>query len=505
VFAAREKNESTHRITIAEVKTGRVRVVAEGTSTERTNVSPFWAQREDWIYFNDFAWSFTDANVMRVRPTGAELENLTPHSGDAVYKLAGVTPKGDQVLVSSDANNGWRNVALIETRSRAIRWITSEPANFGASGFSRDGLIAFTRDLPTETHIFVHDPRDSSTRQLTRFTGMHEPAGRPELFTRPQPSPFSPDGTRLMYVKQSSTAAPELATAKVAGGLEETIVANRLPSELARAVVPATPVWFKSSDGRFTIPALVWIPPNLERNGTHPAVVHIHGGPMDQTRPYLSTYIQVLASQGYLVISPNYRGSTGYDRDFFVANRMDAGGGDLQDVVAAADWLAATGYVNPKKIAVYGASNGAYLTLMAVAKMPERWAAGVALVPFVDFATGYASEVAYLQAVDRALMGDPERDAALWRDRSPLHFANRITAPLMMTASANDPRCPPEQARQMERTIRGKGGIVELTFHDDQAHGAVQTAAYAEENARIVRFMDRHVRDRAVKASPSGK
>src|SRR5205807_5027218 len=90
--------------------------------------------------------------------------------------------------------------------------------------------------------------------------------------------------------------------------------------------------------------------------------------------------IQYLTSHAYLVIAPNYRGSTGFGREYTESLRKDAGRGDLNDLVAAVDYLKTTGYVDPKKIAIMGGSWGGYLTLMALTKTPELWEAGVSLV-----------------------------------------------------------------------------------------------------------------------------
>src|SRR5437016_11606580 len=98
-------------------------------------------------------------------------------------------------------------------------------------------------------------------------------------------------------------------------------------------------------------------------------------------------FVQYVANQGYIVIAPNYRGSTGYGKEFQQANLFDMGGGDLQDVLAAADWIKQSGYVDPKKLILMGGSYGGYMTMMGVTKAPETLAAGVAIVPFVNFFT----------------------------------------------------------------------------------------------------------------------
>ena len=107
------------------------------------------------------------------------------------------------------------------------------------------------------------------------------------------------------------------------------------------------------------------------------------------------------------MIAPNYRGSTGYGKEFEDANRFDMGGGDLEDVISAAEWIKKTGFIDPKKVAVMGGSYGGYLTMMAVTKAPDLWAAGVAIVPFVNWFTEIENEDPALREYDMATMGDP--------------------------------------------------------------------------------------------------
>ncbi len=120
-----------------------------------------------------------------------------------------------------------------------------------------------------------------------------------------------------------------------------------------------------------------------------------------------SRIIQHMVNQGYMVIAPNYRGSTGYGKEFQQANLFDMGGGDLQDVLAAADWIKQTGYLDPKKLVLMGGSYGGYMTMMGVTKAPDVWAAGVPIVPFVNWFTEIANEDPVLQQSDLATMGDP--------------------------------------------------------------------------------------------------
>ena len=108
----------------------------------------------------------------------------------------------------------------------------------------------------------------------------------------------------------------------------------------------------------------------------------------------------------------------------------------------AADLIKQTGFLDPKKIALMGGSYGGYLSMMAVTKAPEVWAAGVPIVPFVNWFTEIENEDPVLQQSDLATMGDPEKNKALFEDRSPINFVDQIKAPLLLLAGGHDPRCP---------------------------------------------------------------
>jgi len=198
----------------------------------------------------------------------------------------------------------------------------------------------------------------------------------------------------------------------------------------------------------------------MQRNGQNAAVVYVHGGPASQAVNSFDRFIQHIVNQGYMVIAPNYRGSTGYGKEFQQANLSDMGGGDLQDVIAAADWIKQTGFLDPKKVALMGRSYGGYLTMMGVTKAPDEWAAGVPIVPFVNWFTEMENEDPVLRQSDLATMGDPVKNKALFEDRSPINFIGNIKAPLLLLAGANDPRCPHSEAQQVADAIKRRGGVV---------------------------------------------
>ena len=227
------------------------------------------------------------------------------------------------------------------------------------------------------------------------------------------------------------------------------------------------------------------------------AIVYPHGGPQWEHVNSWFPSLQYYTSHGYIVIAPNFRGSTGFGREFMESLRKDAGGGDLKDLVAAVDYLKSTGYVDPSRIAITGGSWGGYLTLMALTKYPEIWAAGVSIVPLANWFTAHENEDPVLQKNDEWLMGDPVEDRDLWRDRSPLFFADRIKAPLLLLAGRNDIRCPIKETEQMAEAARKNGVTVEIKIYENEGHGFARRENEIDAIKRAAKFMETHVGQRS--------
>ena len=252
-------------------------------------------------------------------------------------------------------------------------------------------------------------------------------------------------------------------------------------------------VHYPSRDG-LSISAFLYVPYNLKKNRRNPAIVYVHGGPSSQHMNGFHRNVQYLVNNGYLVIAPNYRGSTGYGKDFEERNRFDMGGGDLDDVVEAARFLTGTGYVDNKRIAIMGGSYGGYMTMMGLTKRPKIWAAGVAIVPFVNWFTELEHEDPILREWDLSTMGDPVTNRRLYEDRSPIFFIDNIRGPLLVLAGGNDPRCPKEESDQIVRAIRARGGVVEYKFYEEEGHSFSRLENSIDSFERTVAFLDKHMR-----------
>jgi dipeptidyl aminopeptidase/acylaminoacyl peptidase len=315
--------------------------------------------------------------------------------------------------------------------------------------------------------------------------GVNEPAGGHSAFTT--------DGSRLLYYHNGPTEPCDLWIYTMATGKSHQVTHSLLAGVRPEDMVEPYLVHYPSRDGKWTISAFLYLPFNMARNGQNAAIVYIHGGPASQSMNSFNRFAQFAANQGYMVLAPNYRGSTGYGKNFQQANLFDMGGGDLQDVLAGVDWINQTGHLDPKKIAVMGGSYGGYLSMMAVTKAPDLWAGGVPIVPFVNWFTEIENADPVLQQSDLATMGDVAKNKALYEDRSPINFIDQIKAPLLLLAGGHDPRCPKSETQQVVDAIKKRGGTVEYKIYENEGHGFARVENQIDAYRRVADFLLAHV------------
>jgi len=485
-YIVKPKTSSVFEIDIYDTLMREVKHLTSGTAKDRMNVAPTWSAEGKFIIYTQEQSKGTDSNVFLVEIASAESTLLTPHDGERTYSANDVSPDAKSVLITSNAGDGYDNVGLLDMASKKIRWLTHDTWEVIGERFSPDGkFLTYSVNLDGNTDIYLYDIASGKARALALPKGVNYVAG--------PASPFSRDNSHLLYYHTGPIAPGDLWVYDIADSKSQQLTHSLLGGVRAEDMVEPYLVHYPSKDGKWTISALVYVPYNLPRNGEHPAIVYVHGGPHAQTMNTFNRFIQYAANQGYIVIAPNYRGSTGYGKEFQQANLFDMGGGDLEDVLSAADWIKQTGYIDPKKLILMGASYGGYLTMMGVTKAPEVWAAGVPIVPFVNWFTEIENEDPVLRESDLATMGDPVKNKALYEERSPINFVDRIKAPLHLLAGGNDPRCPKEEAQQVADAVKKRGGVVEYKVYENEGHGFARVENQIDAYKRVADFLKAHV------------
>jgi dipeptidyl aminopeptidase/acylaminoacyl peptidase len=485
-YSVKPKTSSVFEIDVYDTVLRDVKHLTTGTAKDRMNVGAFWSPDGKYIFYTQEQSKGTDSNIFIVEVASAQSTLLTPHKDERIYDANDVSPDGKHLLITSNAGNGYDNVALLEVATKQIHWLTQDKWEIGGESFSPDGkFLTYSANVDGNTDIYIYDIAANKARPLPLAKGINSPAGRP--------TPFTHDSSKMLYAHTGPTAPGDLWIYTMSDGKSQQLTHSLVGGVRAENMVEPYLVHYPSKDGKWTISAFVYVPYNLPRNGEHPAIVYVHGGPTAQTMNSFNRFVQYMANQGYLVIAPNYRGSTGYGKEFQQANLFDMGGGDLQDVLAAADWIKQTGYVDPKKLILMGGSYGGYLTMMGVTKAPDLWAAGIPIVPFVNWFTEIQNEDPVLQQSDLATMGDLEQNKARYQDRSPINFVDQIKAPLYLLAGGNDPRCPKTESQQVVEAVKKRGGVAEFKIYENEGHGFSKVENQVDAYRRVSDFLKARV------------
>ena len=485
-YIVKPKTSSSYEIDVYDMLLRDVKHITTGTPADLSNEGPIWSKDGKWIVYTQSQAKGTNSNVFIAEVATGKITLLTPHEGEHLYGADDLSPDGKTVLLTTNAANGYDNVGLVDVATKKISWLTQDKWEIRGANFSPDGKrVTWTANVDGDTDIYLHEFATGKTTSLPLPKGLNEPAGGH--------SPFSPDGTRMLYYHNGANAPGDLWAYTLATGKSHQLTQSLLAGIRPEDMVEPYLVHYPSQDGKWTISALLYVPYNMQRNGQNAAIVYVHGGPAAQTVNSFNRFIQHMVNQGYMVIAPNYRGSTGYGKEFQQANLFDMGGGDLQDVIAAADWIKQTGFLDPKKVILMGGSYGGYLTMMGVTKAPDDWAAAVPIVPFVNWFTEMENEDPVLQQSDLATMGDPVKNKALFEDRSPIFFVDKIKAPLFLLAGGNDPRCPKEETQQVVDAVKKHGGVVDYKIYAKEGHGFARVENQIDAYKRVADFLKAHV------------
>jgi dipeptidyl aminopeptidase/acylaminoacyl peptidase len=484
-YSVKPKQASNYEIDTIEVESKKVTHITANTPAQLSNFNPIWLRNGRWIVFTQQNAAGKDANVFIVNSVGQRATNLTPHEGERNFVATDVSPDGKTVLITSNAGNGYQNAGLLDIATKKITWLTTDKWETSSGKFSPDGKrLTWTANVDGNQDIYVYDVASRQAHALPVAKGINSLAGAETAFSR--------DGARLLYTHNGPNAPNDIWTYDLATQKSQQITHSLVGGVRSEDMVEPFLIHYPSKDGKWQLSAFVYVPYNAEKNGKNAAVISIHGGPTAQTINSFNRGVQYLVNQGFFVITPNYRGSTGYGKEFEDANRFDMGGGDLQDVISAAEWIKKTGFIDPKKVAVMGGSYGGYLTMMAVTKAPDLWAAGVPIVPFVNWFTEIENEDPALREYDMATMGDPVKDKDRLKERSPINFIDQIKAPLLLLAGGNDPRCPKTEAEQVAQAIKKRGGVVELKVYENEGHGFAKIENQIDAFTRVAEFLKKY-------------
>jgi dipeptidyl aminopeptidase/acylaminoacyl peptidase len=480
--ASTEKGFAVH---IVDVTTGVKRRLTDGA---RDDSQPRWSPDGTLLLF----WSRrettrTNADLFLVPASGGEVQRLETRGRVDGESIDGRwSPDGSRISFTTDTR-GRQEIANAAYQSGVLGRIERMTENI------HDEYGAVWRpDGRALDYLHDEDAAVSLRRVFTVSHADHAVADLPGTHASPA---IGPDSDRTAFLFSSPTRPWDVFVTS-----ERATETRALTRSLPAAIDPATlvepmHVRYPGADGE-DVPALLFLPyaEATRGEGVPPAIINIHGGPTFQHHREWNVATQLFVNAGYVVLAPNVRGSTGYGKKWREANRHDWGGKDLEDIARGVAWLGDAKIADPERVGAYGASYGGYLTLMSLALRPDRFAAGVSVVGVVSWKTMYETTRGDLRDYLVRELGDPVKDAELYRERSPLAHASKIRAPLLILQGANDPRVPQSEAEQVVKALRDGGKKHEYHVYAGEGHGFRVTENRIDSLRRALDWFDIHLR-----------
>jgi dipeptidyl aminopeptidase/acylaminoacyl peptidase len=331
-----------------------------------------------------------------------------------------------------------------------------------------------------ERHVYVRPIAGGKQTRITAKTGSNQ------VFP-------SPDNRKLALLYSCSNRPPELfITDKYSDVDPVKITSSPAPEFFTFDWVDPPIVSFIASDGA-TVYARLYRPRDFKSGG--PAVIFVHGaGYMQNVHRYWSTYYReymfhhFLMENGYTVMDVDYRGSSGYGRDWRIGIYRHMGGRDLEDEVDAARWLARSQGVDPKRIGIYGGSYGGFMTLMAMFVKPGVFAAGAALRPVSDWAH-------YNHYFSTQVLNLPQNDAEAYRQSSPIYSASGLQGALLICHGMVDTNVHfQDTARLVQKLIELHKENWEVAIYPAENHAFEEPSSWADEYKRVFRLFERNLK-----------
>jgi dipeptidyl aminopeptidase/acylaminoacyl peptidase len=412
---------------------------------------------------------------------------ITPSQEPARYTSAFYAPDGRSLLVNTDLGSDFLHVARLDLETLALETLVAPDWDTELLTRSPDGrYLAYAVNVDGGHQLFVLDLNTGQTHTTPGLDAAPGVIGMMDARLA-----FSADATRLAFSFTHSTHASDVHVWELGTGRIQTVTRSSHGGLAPDSFVPPQLVRYPTFDDRH-IPAWFY-QPAAGGNEPLPVIVMVHGGPEAQFQPFFHFFVQYLVQNGYAVLAPNVRGSTGYGKAYShlddVEKRMDS----VADLAYAAHWLKEQPGIDGKRLVVYGGSYGGFMVLAALTTYPDLWAAGVDIVGISNFVTFLENTSDYRRAHREAEYGSLARDREFLDSIAPIRHVDNITAPLMVIHGANDPRVPLSEAEQLVTALKSRGVPVEFLVFDDEGHGLVKLKNKRIAYPAIVDFLDTYL------------
>jgi dipeptidyl aminopeptidase/acylaminoacyl peptidase len=411
---------------------------------------------------------------------------LTVPAEDALTtNVVSFSQDGSSLLITSSAGAQTARLARLNVATGAMEVLTEDPeadvSEVRVHPDTREPQIVTLRKDRSE--YLVLDP--SVADDLAAIRALHP--GDPSF-------PSAADSDAVWLIAFTNDAGPVAYYAYDRASRTAQFLFEQRPDIARYELAAMEPFSFTARDG-LTVHGYLTFPPGSGREGV-PTVLNVHGGPWARDEWGFDSEAQWLANRGYLCIQVNFRGSTGYGKDFINAGDREWGArmqDDLSDAVAHA---ISQGWTDPARVAIFGGSYGGYAALAGAAFTPGIYCCAVDIVGPSNLITLIQSVPPYwapMIAQFHRRVGDPEKDADFLWSRSPLSRADSISIPLLIAQGANDPRVKQAESEQIVAALEKAGIEHDYMLFADEGHGFAKPENRLRFYAEADRFLGRYL------------
>ena len=302
---------------------------------------------------------------------------------------------------------------------------------------------------------------------------------------------------KIMYVTSSDKTGTIYYTYTTSDGSID-LIANTRPWIKPENMADMTPIKYTSRDG-LAINGYLTLPKGIEAKNL-PVVINPHGGPWARDSWGYNSEIQFLANRGYAVLQMNFRGSTGFGREFWMASFKQWGRTMQDDITDGVQYLTDQGIADPERIAIYGGSYGGYATLAGVTLTPDLYAAGIDYVGVSNMFTFMKSIPPYWEPfldMMYEMVGNPSdpADSVMLREVSPVFLADSIKVPMLIAQGAKDPRVNINESDQIVDALKNNMVEVQYIVKENEGHGFSNEENRFEFYGAMEEFLGKYIGD----------
>jgi len=412
-------------------------------------------------------------------PTG-EIKNLSPLNAP-ITNLTVKWTKHGTVYVLTNRDQDLLGVATLDTTTGEVTYLfENQTRDVEALAVSPDGcILAYTENRDGFKHLIIYNQDTGEAKSVPSL-----PAGVVDEPT------FSPDGKSLAVSAQSPTDNLNIWVIDLETSVSRKITNSAKAGIAQVGLVSPELVHFDTFDG-LSIPAFWYRPKYFEP--PYPVILYVHGGPASQTIADFDPRFQFFLSQGYAILAPNVRGSSGYGKNYMALDDVEYRMDSVADLKYAVDWLRESGEADSGRIAIYGRSYGGFMVLAAITTYPDLWAAAIDVVGIANWVTFLENTSIWRRAHREKEYGSLEDDRDFLKTISPIHKVDNIQCPLLVVHGANDPRVPISEADQIVEKLRKRNHPVEYLRYDDEGHKIAKLHNRIDSFTKMAVFLARYM------------